>query len=106
MLELGLLDEHIARLTSGYQRKLAAMLAAADAFLTDIPGVHWHRPAAGCTSGSCCPRGWRPACGGALWQAALAEHVIYVPGEYCFAGRGAAGGAQYDAAELRRAAAR
>ncbi|HTU26670.1 MAG TPA: PLP-dependent aminotransferase family protein, partial [Pirellulales bacterium] len=44
VLDMGLLEEHVARLASGYQRKLSAMLAAADAFLSDIPGVRWRRP--------------------------------------------------------------
>ena len=68
VLDLGLLDEHIARLASGYQRKLAAMLAAADAFLSDIPGVHWHRPTGGLYVWLRAARGT----GGDLWRAVVA----------------------------------
>jgi 2-aminoadipate transaminase len=88
VLELGLLDEHIARLTSGYQRKLGAMLAAADAFLSDIPGAHWLRPNGGLYVWLVLPEELDATSGGPLWQQALAERVIYVPGEYCFAAEG------------------
>jgi 2-aminoadipate transaminase len=88
VLEMGLLDQHIARLTSGYQRKLAAMLAAADAFLTDIPGVHWRRPSGGLYVWLVLPPGLNAGMGSALWRHALAEHVMYVPGEFCFAAKG------------------
>jgi 2-aminoadipate transaminase len=88
VLEMGLLDEHIARLTSGYQRKLAAMLSAADAFLSDIPGVHWRRPSGGLYVWLVLPAGLNASLGGALWKQALAERVMYVPGEFCFATKG------------------
>ena len=88
VLELGLLDEHVARLASGYQRKLSAMLSAADAFLSDIPGAHWHRPAGGLYVWLVLPEEVAATYGGPLWQAAVSQHVIYVPGEYCFAGEG------------------
>ena len=71
VLEMGLLDEHIARLKSGYQRKLAAMLAAADAFLPISRGFAGGIPAVGYTSGWCCPKGSMPAlaarCGSGPW---------------------------------------
>jgi len=88
VLEMGLLEEHIARLKSGYQRKLAAMLAAADAFLTDIPGVHWRHPSGGLYVWLVLPPGLNAGMEGALWKRALAEHVMYVPGEFCFASKG------------------
>ena len=70
VLESGQLEEHIARLNSGYQRKLAAMLAAADAFLTDIPGVRWQRPSGGLYVWLVLPEGLDASFGGALWQRA------------------------------------
>ncbi len=88
VLDLGLLDEHVARLVSGYQRKLSAMLSAADAFLSDIPGAHWHHPAGGLYVWLVLPEEVAATYGGPLWQAAVGQHVIYVPGEYCFAGEG------------------
>ncbi len=88
VLEMGLLEEHIARLTSGYERKLSAMLSAADAFLTDIPGVCWQRPSGGLYVWLLLPEGLDASFDSPLWRAALEEHVIYVPGEFCFATAG------------------
>ena len=47
VLELGLLEPHLARIRSSYREKLTAMLAAADAHLAPLPGVEWLRPQGG-----------------------------------------------------------
>jgi 2-aminoadipate transaminase len=84
VLERGLLEPHIALLRAAYQTKLEAMLQAMDEFLSGIPGIRWQRPSGGLYVWLELPEGMDAGPGGTLIEHALAEGVLYVPGEYCY----------------------
>jgi len=84
VLELGLLEPHLARIRSSYHQKLTAMLAAADAHLARVPGVEWVRPQGGLYVWVRLPPGMDAGMQGPLFDAAGREGVLYVPGEYCY----------------------
>lgn len=88
VLERGLFEPHVAALRTSYRAKLAAMLAALDDFVAAIPGVGWHVPSGGLYVWLQLPPGMDAGPTGRLWQQALAEGVLYVPGEYCFPAEG------------------
>ena len=88
VLERGLFEPHVAQLRATYRAKLAAMLAAMDEFLADIPGVRWQRPQGGLYVWLELPEGMDAGPGGTLIERALAEGVLYVPGEYCYPAEG------------------
>ena len=66
------------------------MLAALDAEMKDLPGVRWMRPAGGLYVWLELPEQVATGPDGTLFDRAVAEGVLYVPGEYCYAGEGAA----------------
>jgi 2-aminoadipate transaminase len=88
VLELDLFEPHAAGLRRNYRAKLEAMLAAADEFLAGLPGVSWQRPSGGLYIWLRLPEGIDAGSSGTLFDAALAEGVLYVPGEYCFPAEG------------------
>ena len=88
VLELDLFEPHAAGLRRNYRTKLEVMLAAADEFLAGLPGVSWQQPTGGLYVWLRLPEGIDTGSGGTLFDAALAEGVLYVPGEYCFPGEG------------------
>ena len=88
MLERGELDGHIARLKTNYGRKLAAMLSAAEEHLGDIDGVSWSRPSGGLYVWLELPETVPAGPSGRLLDRAVANGVLYVPGEYCFPSEG------------------
>lgn len=90
VLELDLFEPHVASLRRHYRAKLEAMLAAADEFLADMPGLCWDRPSGGLYIWLRLPAEIDAGETGNLFDAALAEGVLYVPGEYCFPGEGQA----------------
>jgi 2-aminoadipate transaminase len=90
VLELGLLDPHIAQLRAAYQAKMDALLAAMDEHLAGIEGVRWQRPSGGLYVWLQLPPALDAGPGGVLMHHALQEGMIYVPGEYCFPAEGEA----------------
>jgi 2-aminoadipate transaminase len=88
VLQLGLLDSHLANLRAGYRAKLSAMLEAADEHLSPLPELSWKRPDGGLYVWLELPKNIDAGPAGPLFDAALAEGVMYVPGEYCYAGEG------------------
>jgi 2-aminoadipate transaminase len=90
VLKRGLFEPHVALLRENYRGKLAAMLSAMDEFLSDIPGVGWQPPQGGLYVWLELPEGMEAGPGGALIERALAEGVLYVPGEYCYPPEGEA----------------
>jgi 2-aminoadipate transaminase len=88
VFEQGHFDPHVALLRTSYQAKLEAMLKAMDDFLTSIPGVRWYRPRGGLYVWLELPDGMNAGPGGTLIEHALAEGVLYVPGEYCYPAAG------------------
>ncbi len=88
VFERGLFEPHVATLRESYQVKLAAMLEALDDFLGDVPGVCWQRPTGGLYVWLELPEELDAGPGGRLIEHALAEGVLYVPGEYCYPSEG------------------
>lgn len=77
-------DNHVSTLRTGYAEKMNAMLAAAEQFLGDIPGVRWTRPEGGLYVWLTLPEHVPATTDGPLWNAAIEQGVLYVPGEYCY----------------------
>lgn len=82
-LDRGLHEPHVERLRTVYREKLTAMLSAADEHLADLPGVSWHRPSGGLYVWLRLPPHIDTGAQGALFQRAINEGVLYVPGGYC-----------------------
>jgi 2-aminoadipate transaminase len=89
VLEHGLHEPHVAALRVAYRAKLAAMLAALDEHLGDVPGVRWQRPGGGLYVWLELPEEMDAGPAGTLLHHAVEEGVLYVPGEYCYAAEGA-----------------
>jgi 2-aminoadipate transaminase len=84
----GLFEPHVATLRRAYSAKLDATLDAMNEHLAGIPGVRWQRPDGGLYVWLELPDGMEAGPGGTLIEHALAEGVLYVPGEYCYAAEG------------------
>ncbi|MDZ4820143.1 MAG: PLP-dependent aminotransferase family protein [Planctomycetota bacterium] len=88
VLDLGLYDPHISRLRGVYQTKLTAMVQAAEKYLSPIDGTHWQVPTGGLYVWLAVPESVDTGTDGALFQRALDQGVIYVPGHYCYPSEG------------------
>jgi len=88
VLQRGLFDTHVTRIRAAYETKMRAMLAAADEFLTPIPDVTWTRPCGGLYVWVQLPAAIDTGPAGKLLDLAVAEGVLYVPGEYCYPSSG------------------
>lgn len=84
VLALGLLEPHLARVRQTYREKLTATLAALEEQLGSRPGVAWLRPAGGLYVWLRLPATLPTGLHTPLFDAALREGVLYVPGEYCY----------------------
>jgi 2-aminoadipate transaminase len=89
VLELGLYDAHIESLRATYRPKLAALLAAAEKHLGALPGVRWRVPTGGLYVWLELPETIDAGPAGPLFDRAVAEGMLYVPGQYCFPAEGA-----------------
>ncbi len=86
MLKSGAFESHVQHVRASYTRKRDAMVAAADRYFRQIPGVHWHRPSGGLYVWMSLPPGTETGFQSQLFQTAVKRHgVMYVPGELCFA---------------------
>jgi 2-aminoadipate transaminase len=90
VLQVGLLDTHVERIRAAYRIKLEAMLEAADTWLAPLPSVHWIRPTGGLYVWLELPDTIEAGPTGQLFERAIDEGVLYVPGEYCFPAEGEA----------------
>ncbi len=88
VMEKGLLEPHIDMLRETYRAKQAAMLAAADEFLAPLAGVRWMRPKGGLYVWLELPENDPTGPTGRLFDAAVHEGVLYVPGEYFYPSEG------------------
>jgi 2-aminoadipate transaminase len=88
VLQMGLFDEHVGRLRDSYRAKIEAMLRAAEEFLGPIGGIGWVRPQGGLYVWLRLPEGIDTGLTGPLFDRAVAEGVLYVPGEYCYPAEG------------------
>lgn len=84
VLELGLIEPHIASIRESYGAKMRAMLSAAETHLSRLAGVHWIEPAGGLYVWAEVPEHVDAGPEGPLFEAAIAEGVLYVPGQYCY----------------------
>jgi 2-aminoadipate transaminase len=84
VLELNLFDKHTRLVRSNYREKLDAVLKAADEFLAPLTGLHWVRPTGGLYVWLRLPEEIDAGLSGPLFDKAVAEGVLYVPGEYCY----------------------
>lgn len=86
-METGLYAQHVARIRDAYRIKRDAMLAAADRYFSDIPGVSWVHPDGGLYVWMTLPASIPTSFHAALFQhASRQENMMYVPGELCYAG--------------------
>jgi 2-aminoadipate transaminase len=90
VLAMGLFDHHVERIREGYRRKLTAMLEAARACLAPLAGVQWFEPTGGLYVWLTLPPRIDTGMDGPLFEAALKEGVLYVPGQYCYPSLGEA----------------
>lgn len=87
VFEQGLYASHVEMLRQTYRSKRDAMLAAADQYFSDIPGVSWVHPHGGLYVWMSLPATVDTSFEGALFrQATKIEKVMYVPGDVCYAG--------------------
>jgi len=84
VIERGLLRPHVEKLRDHYRGKLQATLAACDEFLAPLPGITWDRPTGGIYVWLRLPEGLETGPGGSLFDYAVEEGVLYVPGEYFY----------------------
>jgi 2-aminoadipate transaminase len=84
VLELGLFDTHLQQLCEAYRQKIDTMLLAADELLGPIDGVHWVRPTGGLYVWLQLPEEIDTGLQGPLFDRAVEQGVLYVPGEYCY----------------------
>ncbi|MFO0920880.1 MAG: PLP-dependent aminotransferase family protein [Pirellulales bacterium] len=88
VLQCGRLPEHLDRLRHGYHAKGKAMVEACREFLGPIPGLRWYEPQGGLYVWVEMPPTLPAGVGTPLYQAAIDQGVLYVPGEYCFPDEG------------------
>ena len=84
-LRSGQYEQHVSALQSSYRVKRDAMLAAADEFFSELPGVSWLRPNGGLYVWMTLPDEIETGFDSPLFQrASKSEGVMYVPGEISY----------------------
>jgi 2-aminoadipate transaminase len=86
MLASGAYDRHVRHLCGVYRTKRDTLLAALTEAFRDWPGVRWTRPDGGLYVWLTFPPDVNTGPDSPLMQAALAEGVLYVPGQFCYVG--------------------
>jgi len=84
VLNEGLFDAHLETVRQGYREKLDATLVAADRHLARIDGVRWIRPTGGLYLWVALPEHIDTGLDGPLFDRAIDEGMMYVPGVYCY----------------------
>ncbi|MEK6235961.1 MAG: PLP-dependent aminotransferase family protein, partial [Planctomycetales bacterium] len=84
VFEEGLFEGQVETLRDEYRRKMNAMLDAADEFLAPLPGTRWRRPSGGLYVWLELPESLDAGPDGLLFDLALQEGMLYVPGHYCY----------------------
>jgi 2-aminoadipate transaminase len=84
LLEKGDYYRHVDHLRDVYREKRDAMLAALEAEFPAVTGATWTRPDGGLYVWIRFPDGLETGPDSPLMKAALAEEVLYVPGEFCY----------------------
>ncbi len=86
VFEAGLYYPHVKHVQESYRSKRNAMLAAAEKYFGDIPGVSWVEPQGGLYVWMTLPENVPTGFESLLFeQAVKVEEVMYVPGELCYA---------------------
>ncbi|HVU87157.1 MAG TPA: PLP-dependent aminotransferase family protein [Pirellulales bacterium] len=93
VIEAGLLRPQIEKLREHYREKLRASLAACERFLGPLPGVTWERSTGGIYVWLRLPEEIETGPSGTLFDHAVEEGVLYVPGEYFYCDPARYGGA-------------
>jgi 2-aminoadipate transaminase len=88
VLEMGLFQQYVERIRDGYREKLTAMLEAANTHLAPLAGVQWDEPRGGLYVWLSLPEHVDTGMDSPLFDAAIGEGVLYVPGAYCFPAAG------------------
>jgi 2-aminoadipate transaminase len=83
----GKIEPHVRELRAGYRRKLETMLAACRTHLTPLC-VKWVDPAGGLYVWITLPEEIDAGPAGRLFDLALDEGMLYVPGQFCYASEG------------------
>ena len=87
LLASGRFELHAEEVRAAYRIKRDAMLAAADEFFADLPGVSWVRPHGGLYVWMTLPSHIATGFDSSLFRRAVdVEQVMYVPSELCFGG--------------------
>jgi len=89
VIQQGLYASHLQQVRAGYQLKRDAMLVAAEKYFSDLPGVSWHHPHGGLYVWMTLPDEIGTGFESELFKKSVAEGVMYVPGELCYAQPGA-----------------
>jgi 2-aminoadipate transaminase len=82
-MEMGIFDRHVASIRESYRRKLDATLEVVEAELAPL-GVKWIKPSGGLYVWLKLPSQFDTGVDGPLFQRAVADGMLYVPGECCY----------------------
>jgi 2-aminoadipate transaminase len=87
VLESGLYEPHVEQVRASYRVKRDRMLAAAEKYFADLPGVSWVRPHGGLYVWMTLPEQIETGLDSPFFDRAVkVDGVMYVPGELCYAG--------------------
>lgn len=88
VLQSGTIDSHIETIRASYGKKMQAMLDAMETHLSSIPDVRWIEPNGGLYVWLQLPEQIDTGPDGKLFNVALSEGVLYVPGQFCHPSEG------------------
>jgi len=88
VLQSGQYTEHVEQLRESYRTKMEAMVAAADRYLAPISGVRWEKPLGGLYVWLELPKFIEAGPSGKLFDLAVEQGMLYVPGEYFYPSEG------------------
>ncbi len=87
VLERGLYEPHVEQVRASYRVKRDRMLAAAEKYFSDLPGVSWVRPEGGLYVWMTLPEQIQTGLDSQFFDRAVkVDGVMYVPGELCYGG--------------------
>jgi 2-aminoadipate transaminase len=86
LLASGAYDRHVAHLCTVYRDKRDALIDALTREFAHVPGIHWTRPCGGLYVWMTFPPHLETGPDSPLMKASLDAGVLYVPGQFCYAG--------------------
>jgi 2-aminoadipate transaminase len=84
ILKSGRFEKHLDRLRDVYREKIAAFDQSAEQHLAQLPGVRWQHPTGGLYVWVELPENVNAGADGTLFERAIDQRVLYVPGELCY----------------------